>query len=403
MRAMLIWDGGNTVNVPPSMGTPCPDQLTGTVGEQLIETACRLCYDSMGLGPDGKRKGRATEFTLAIILEHKHHSVLEHYTRTAAFQLPASTHRTCLLLQALLNRRGVWSRFAGDTLRVTMNARAMVEWDMWSERLRMEHGSVRNGELTAVMSVLGDKLQALYHEELPLLVAPVGESAFSTNWASRMEVERVEPETDHEKHITLYLRGSRGFSHEQVRHRFGISQRSTRFADEDESPWDLHPLIEAFCHPETGAYNGPATEENLHMFINRSREVYKGLVKGLQEWLLSKLIDERTPEGSGDAYKPTKDEKRMCRKQARGAARGMLGNALRTDMAFTASVADWRHVMIPQRGANAADAEIRRVFMGAEGSEDDSVLGALRTSRYADAFTDVERVPSKDGTSLALA
>lgn len=391
MRAMLIWDGGDTVNVPPSMGVACDDQLTGTVGEQLIETACRLCYDSLGTDKDGKRKGRATPETLQVILDHRHHSVLEHFVLTVQLSTDhLNAHRLLTIYGTLLNRRGVWTRTTARGLRVTINARAVIEWDAWSERIRGENGFVRGGQEDVVASHLGSKIRDLFAFQLPLIVTSPEVAPDPSHWMWGVGANMSDPRTDHEQHVTLYLQGSRGFSHEQVRHRFAISQRSTRFTDENESPWDWHPLLEEHCEQ--------AAADELHgqilEFVDESKSVYKNIVEDLQGALLQRMV----PKG-----KATQSQKRMARKQARGAARGFLGNALRTDMAFTASVADWRHVMIAQRGHDAADAEIRRIYMGDVSDPDDCVLGALLTSRYASSFADLDRVVSEDGTSLALA
>jgi thymidylate synthase ThyX len=54
-------------------------------------------------------------------------------------------------------------------------------------------------------------------------------------------------------------------------------------------------------------------------------------------------------------------DKTAARKQARGAARGYLGNALASDMLFTTSVTGWKWIL-SQRKNKLADAEIREVY-----------------------------------------
>jgi thymidylate synthase ThyX len=54
-------------------------------------------------------------------------------------------------------------------------------------------------------------------------------------------------------------------------------------------------------------------------------------------------------------------DKFTARKQARGAARGLLGNALNTELIFSASLSQWKW-MFHLRAAAPADAEIRVVF-----------------------------------------
>lgn len=150
--------------------------------------------------------------------------------------------------------------------------------------------------------------------------------------------------------INFYLDGiSRGCTHELVRHRAGcaISQRSTRYVDESGSPWILHPLLEQYLDTEQvhRAPNGEATELSMrqHAALVRhsASNAYDHIVECLQAFMISKGADKLT-----------------ARKQARGAARGLLGNALATSMVWSANIRALRTV-IEQRANPAADAEIR--------------------------------------------
>lgn len=134
--------------------------------------------------------------------------------------------------------------------------------------------------------------------------------------------------------ISFYLSGiSRGCSHELVRHRAGcaISQRSTRYVDESESEWAFHPLLSRDLE-ESG---------RLGEFRYKAGQLYRELVKAVQGQLEARGID-----------------KLSARKQARGAARGVLGNALETSMVWTANLRALRNVL-EQRASRHADAEIR--------------------------------------------
>jgi thymidylate synthase (FAD) len=75
-----------------------------------------------------------------------------------------------------------------------------------------------------------------------------------------------------------------------------------------------------------------------------AKEVYVATVKSLQEQLILSGTDKFT-----------------ARKQARGAARGILGNALMTELIFSASLDQWKW-MLKLRANKHADAEIRVVF-----------------------------------------
>lgn len=138
--------------------------------------------------------------------------------------------------------------------------------------------------------------------------------------------------------ISFYLAGiSRGCTHELVRHRAGtaISQRSTRYVDESESEWAWHPLITEFLDDSALGMGIPNGAKNT------CATVYRDLVEHVQDALVKRGVDKLT-----------------ARKQARGAARGVLGNALETALVWTANLRALRNV-IEQRASRFADAEIR--------------------------------------------
>jgi len=148
------------------------------------------------------------------------------------------------------------------------------------------------------------------------------------------------------EHVTLtfFLSNiSRGLTHELVRHRVGvaISQRSTRYVDESQSEWVDHPLFAAWL-------NDPKAEaEGLDLFglasqgMDAAKQTYREVVEHLEAWLTKNGTDKFT-----------------ARKQARGAARGYLGNALMTEMVWTCNLRALKTIL-KQRANAAADAEIR--------------------------------------------
>ena len=394
MGASLVYDGGNVVTIPKEMGVPRDDQMTGTLGEQVSEVSLRICYDSMATG-------RPTEGTISNILSTKHYSVFEHYNKVLeiTFVRTASPANFMRINAILANRKGlfyVWEGLSGGTptepqpvkLRICSDIRAVLEWDLVSARLP----TVGDPQWAAA---LGSILINMWHYEVPLLV-PVRQSDAPSCMRKfcAAEVQFVPPKYDHEKWVSLYLKGSRGFTHEQVRHRFAISQRSTRYCDESNSPWVLHPLIQRLIHsdPEevAAAVNAQKKKkeepiEGLHIVqflagmgttVESCRVAYTTMVTILMRQLLASGCDKRT-----------------ARKQARGAARGLLGNALQTEMIFSAPVVFWRHIL-EMRCANMADAEIRLVY--------NYVLPILKTCRYGARFQDYELEPAVDGIGLCL-
>jgi thymidylate synthase (FAD) len=171
--------------------------------------------------------------------------------------------------------------------------------------------------------------------------------------------------------LTFFLGNiSRGCTHELVRHRVGIaiSQRSTRYVDESESAWAWHPLIQAF----------DAEQGNMLLASEETRRRcgtdYDSIVGALQEWLIGKGADKFT-----------------ARKQARGAARGLLGNALCTEMVWTCNLRALRGI-IDQRVKAAADAEIRLLF----GRIWEEALP------YAPAYLRYQKRPCPDGLGFEL-
>lgn len=373
-KARLVYDGlAQAPFVPPEMGAPKAGQLDGTPREQTAELAGRVCYDSLG-------SGRDSAAFHAHIHEVKHYSVYEHTPFTILFGFMSEGALTMALL-VLANRPGVYvwldeldREDAPFVLRVTLNFRAVVEWEGWPFPRETVHPALYLRLRRAVRyfghALAPNIVTVMDPDELP----PAGVAA-----------TLVEPKFPEEEWVTLFLSGSRGFSHEQVRHGdfSAISQRSTRYVDESESPWVRHPLIEAFCadkgcSPEQferiDTVAGPDDPPQIHV-PTCAKQLYDDAVANLQAWLTERGVDKFT-----------------ARKQARGAARGYLGNALGTEMLFSASVTQWRR-MLDQRATIHADAEIRQVYADPEAG----VLAALKQSRFGPRFSDYTLQPSPDG------
>ena len=270
------------------MGTPSPGQFKGTTAERLCEVAGRICYDSFG-------KGRSSEEYHQHIKEVGHYSVYEHFNFTVHVDM--SLEELCL---ACRNRPGIWI----EPNRVTVNLRCVAEWEKWNMPTR------ESVDLGRVLRKAGNMLAPWIIEDDP---------GVGRDW------HLVEPIHEEEIWLSFYMEGSRGFSHEQVRHgdRTAISQRSTRYVDEGNAKMCWHPLL---------VDQHPYCEQAVH----NARLAYDTLVKDL------------TANGAS-------------RKQARGAARGLLPNALFTNMIFSASLAQWRR-MIGMRVSIHADGEINNIY-----------------------------------------
>lgn len=176
---------------------------------------------------------------------------------------------------------------------------------------------------------------------------------------------------EHAYYVFFISGVSRGLTHELVRHRVGvsISQRSTRYVDENESEWMLHPLEEKFMQ------EGGAFMHSRESLIKQAQELYKDRVEKLQKWMQDKGISAI-----------------QARKQARGAARGYLGNALATELTWGANVRSLIH-FVTMRGSEAADAEIRELAVK---------LLEIMKQEIPVYFKGFEVYPSSDGIGQAI-
>jgi thymidylate synthase ThyX len=208
VTSKLVWDGGTNISIPSEMGIPRADQLQGMVREQLSELAGRVCYDSVG-------SGRSSPDYHKHIKEVGHLSVYEHAHMTVHVSEPLNA-------MIFLNRPGLWvENCFEEGFRVTFNPRSILDWDMWSEQIRVLD-LIR--EKTAFN--VGDMLSVHAEQAYPMLVPPRERSKEIAGGYSRRSAI-VWPQTDEEKWVSMFMVGSRGFSHELVRHgdRTGISQR----------------------------------------------------------------------------------------------------------------------------------------------------------------------------------
>ena len=388
ISAITIYDG-NQVHIPDRLLPTNPDignaakqrawgleqvaragQFQGTPLEQLCEVAGRACYDSFGRGRNSADYHQHIEtvghgsvwehanFTIDIDRDYAHFSTL--VNRPGVFVIPGHKH---------LGRE--------HRVRVTVNLRAVAEW--YNIQPLYPSDTYPYGCIEALRFFAGGLAPQIK------AAGVIQSIADTTALMQRSGAMLVEPEHDEEKWVSMLLTGSRGMSHEQVRHgdRTAISQRSTRFVDEDGNPWVEHPLISLFLAEEAlgNSVSASIEVETLRttsgICTNAARTAYATTVQCLEPWLIARGVDKQT-----------------ARKQARGAARGYLGNALYTEVVFSASVAQWKR-MLKQRCSRFADAEIRCVY--------NPVLMELKRGRYADCFNDFSLVPSPDDIGQILA
>jgi thymidylate synthase ThyX len=345
------------VRVPSRMGEPLYNQLQGTTGEVLCELCGRVCYDSLGTG-------RSSEQYHQHIREVGHNSTIEHLNITV--EVPPGWSYAFV---DLLNRRGVWIEVVNSgVVRITYNPRVIADWH--------KHGIPQYRRGDSQLRLLS-ALQNTMHEVAPQITPPSPAYQYP-----EYKFKIVDPVSEDEHFFSVYMRGSRGFSHEQVRHRTAISpdhdeqaisQRSTRYVDESESNWIWHPLLKKFLRE-----NEPSTIANKLIDLESyARNVYVDVAKEVQSWLQGQGLD-----------------KFSARKQARGAARGFLGMALPTELIVTAPISWWKW-MFKMRMTDFADAEIRLIYstLWGEVASDQSLYPFFR---------DFSVLEARDGIGLTL-
>jgi len=362
MTAKLVYDGGDDLYIPEEMGVPTPTQMQGTVLERLIELSGRICYDSLSAPT-----ARGSVEYHKHLLDVKHYSVHEHAHFTLELDINSQRNlSTELILAGLLslfvNMPDVFVRVRYPSMFVTLNLRHILEFSSYPNALVSDDGSF-NVELRQEWEI---SIGSLLKLRLPLILED------RNNPQLGRLVKIVPPAVPQESFVSMFLRFSRVASHEMVRHRGNMSQRSGRYVDESQSEFFDHPLYLQWTgnQRQTGDVCKNALAEN-------AKAVYDGAVRSLQDFAVSKGIDKAT-----------------ARKQARSAARFYLPHGLATEMIFTASVTHWRHIFKMRINA-AADAEIRITMAQA--------LGEMKKSRYAKYFEDMTLVPSPDGLGEVLA
>jgi len=158
-----------------------------------------------------------------------------------------------------------------------------------------------------------------------------------------------------------------------------MSQRSGRYVDDLRSPIVRHPCKDAFLADTDPVYETiqeglMIQEARTHREARISYESWRDIIT---TWLWNKGFTGR------DAAK-----------LARAAARGDLPTSTWTNMVFSASVDQWRWMLLALRGTRYADPPIRELAC--------KILGILQESRYKEHFRDMVLLPSPDGIGTII-
>jgi thymidylate synthase (FAD) len=159
-------------------------------------------------------------------------------------------------------------------------------------------------------------------------------------------------------HWTFQVTGaSRGFSHEQVRHRVGVaySQLSTRYCDFERSEVEDGTWDPGFCVPPLAQLS----EETKQFFV-RAFEEERSIYAEALALIERDLVKQPEFMAALDSV-PLREKQRALRKAARGAARELLPNATEAVMTITANARSiWN--MAVMRASPEAEAVIRIVY-----------------------------------------
>ncbi len=364
MLVHKLFDNQTEKLIFPDGFTPQQHHFQSTPADSLCEYGGRVCYDSH----NSNGKTRSTSEYFEHIHQVNHTSILAHYNFTVRFSEITDTIRLEILRQ-LANRPGC--SFVEDDwgVEVTTNLRAANEWFRWNTKYGVKHWQ----------NYIGDVIQGYAYKKAPLSQskAPREPWLYGKHYL-------VTPTHPNQIWVSFLINDvSRGLTHEQIRHSWqtAVSQRSTRYVNEYESDWAWHPLLGKYeieisnCLTEINDGSFRYTATNPLFLQEVAQETYKNVVKTIEKCLIDDGIDKFT-----------------ARKQARGAARGFLGNALATEMVFSSSLQGWRNIIL-QRCNAGADAEIRLLTC--------KVYESL-IKDYPTYFCDLIRCECPDGIGYSL-
>ncbi len=279
------------------------------------------CYDS--LGAENSRSSKEYHFH---INEVGHGSVQEHMH--VPLQINTEYKRAWEILLCLTDRPGIHVTNVeyreGVAISLVANIRSIIEWNKFSHVWRPKDV---NEELRNQFSIFAHRLCPLATQNIPFQIP------FNTMFCDVVMLHSITPE---QTYVSFYLSDiSRNLTHELVRHKWctAISQRSTRYVDECDSPIIHHPMMSL----DQSLFQELEIEDH----INEGRTIYQKVTDKLQKKMVSMGVDKFT-----------------ARKQARAAASRYLPHGHFTECIFTASLPQWLEI-IRQRASSFADAEIR--------------------------------------------
>ena len=189
--------------------------------------------------------------------------------------------------------------------------------------------------------------------------------------------------------MTILVKGaSRGFTHEQVRHRVGTaySQGSTRYCDGNKFRFVMPSLVKQLEREAEALGDEALLDEAVtlrgcyELAHNRHMENYRECLERTQA-LAQVLLADRFDASS-------RSDKTALTKTVRSCARALLPIGTEAPIVITQNYRQWRTALV-QRGSEAAELEIREVYI--------KCLEILQ-ERAPHVFGDFEVFRAKDGT-----
>lgn len=245
ISAKVVYDGGGDVCIPPGLYFPDEFQMQGTVGEQLIELAGRVCLAPMGDGrPSFSRAG--VEGHHDYVKRLGFGSVLEHFSFTTELACGSRSEQH-ELAWLCMNRPGVFlfpARNKSGSVRITANLRSVVEWERVTSDLYVETG-LADPCYRSSDSLLRRTLEAAASWVSPHLVKfPDGDRTF---YACRI----VSPSSDHERFVSVYLNCPLGVLREfSSRGDFAAISQSPRWIlNDSQLAWVFNEGSLSWSHP----------------------------------------------------------------------------------------------------------------------------------------------------------
>lgn len=218
------------------------DQLVGTGFENLMEFAGRICYDSIhGLG-------RGTSEYFQNILDSEHYSILSHVWVGFAIEASEDFYKVLSLEPGVFLIDNKFSSRSPMASILIINLRALYrmavlgvyQYDQigidWSEKTSSVSVPVRRTiEICAMIAK-----ESIAPHVFKNFNYSFDDNKFMERLKSYIEIVRI---PDYFRPFSFHITCSRSCSHELIRHNYqvAISQRSTRFCDESNSKFVIHP------------------------------------------------------------------------------------------------------------------------------------------------------------------